>query len=359
MPKLRHIFAIVLLTALPASAERITASGDKLILSPSNKPFIAWGFNYGNHGRLIEDFWLTEWPTLERDFRDMKSMGANVVRVHLQLNKFMDAPDRINARSIDQLKRLIKLAETTGLYLDLTGLACYRTADVPGWYDALSESDRWAVQSRFWKAVAQAGASSDAVYCYDLMNEPFSPGEHRQPGQWYSGKPFGGYDFIQFITLDRGTRQREQVPKQWINQLARSIREADPNHLVTVGMLPWVEKWGFLSGFVPQTLAPDLDLISVHIYPERDKVPEAVDNLKRFAVGKPVVVEETFPLSCSTEELRKFILDSRTISSGYIGHYDGQTIPELEALKQNKTITIAQSIWLDALKLFKEMAPAP
>ena len=40
------------------------------------------------------------------------------------------------------------------LYLDLTGLACYHKKDVPAWYDALSEQDRWEVQARFWEAVA-------------------------------------------------------------------------------------------------------------------------------------------------------------------------------------------------------------
>ena len=40
-------------------------------------------------GRLIEDYWEAEWPKVETDFRAMRRMGANVVRVHLQLGKFM------------------------------------------------------------------------------------------------------------------------------------------------------------------------------------------------------------------------------------------------------------------------------
>ena len=47
------------------------------------------------------------------------------------------------------------VAERTGLYLDLTGLGCYHKQDVPAWYDQLSEPERWAVQARFWAAIAR------------------------------------------------------------------------------------------------------------------------------------------------------------------------------------------------------------
>jgi hypothetical protein len=350
------LFAMLLFAAQVADADRVIASGGRLVLSPSNKPFVVWGLNYGNHGRLIEDFWTDQWGTIETDFRNMKLMGANVVRVHLQFSKFMDASDRADPKSVALLQKLVKLAESTGLYLDLTGLACYRPSEVPAWYDALSESDRWAAQANFWKAAARVGAGSDAIYCYDLMNEPIVPGERREPGKWYSGKPFGGFDYVQFITLDPAKRPREQIAEQWIATLNRAIKEVDRSHLVTVGLLPWVEKWGFLSGFVPQTVAPEMDLVSVHIYPETNKVADAIAGLKRFAVGKPVVIEETFPLSCPTSDLRKFIQESKPIVAGWVEHYDGQTIEELESLKQNKTITVSQAIWLDALKLFKEQA---
>lgn len=64
-------------------------------------------------------------------------------------------------------------------------------------------------------------------------------------------------------------------------------------------LLPWVRGWGHLSGFIPEEVAPDLDFVSVHIYPEKGKVDEALADLKWFAVGKPLVIEETFNLSCS------------------------------------------------------------
>ncbi|HMC28710.1 MAG TPA: hypothetical protein VKM56_13050 [Verrucomicrobiae bacterium] len=118
--------------------ERILISPDErgFLTAQSKQPFHPWGMNYGNSGRLLEDFWNTDWKTLADDFHDMHALGANVVRIHLQFGKFMDAPAAPNALAFRQLKRLLWLAEQTKLYLDLTGLGSYRPADVPKWYDA-------------------------------------------------------------------------------------------------------------------------------------------------------------------------------------------------------------------------------
>jgi hypothetical protein len=349
----------VLSVAEPGRMEpvEIAKDGRGFVLAPSGRPFTPWGLNYGHDGRLIEDFWEVKWPLLVKDFRDMKGLGANVVRVHLQFGKFMAAADKPNAKALDRLGDLLKLAEDTGLYLDLTGLACYRKADVPDWYDKLSEEDRWSAQARFWAAVAARCKDSPAVFCYDLMNEPVVPGGKRKAGDWYSGKPLGGYDFVQFITLDLRGRPRDEVARQWVKRLVAAIRRHDRRHLVTVGLLPWGPKWGHLSGFVPRTVAPELDFVSVHVYPEKGKVADALKVLKQFAVGKPVVIEETFPLSCSAEELEDFLKQSRGVACGWMGHYDGKTVEELEALRKAKTVTIAQSIYLGWLELFRRLQP--
>jgi hypothetical protein len=347
--------------AAPATApvtERVAVSADGrgFVLTPSGRPFVPLGLNYGNAGRLIEDYWDADWPTVERDWADMRAMGANLVRVHLQFGKFMAAADKPNARALDQLANLLTLSERTGLYLDLTGLACYRKADVPAWYDALDEPGRWAAQSAFWSAVAGRCAASPAVFCYDLMNEPIIPGDKKPPGQWYSGSNLGGYDFIQFPTLDPAGRKRDAVARDWIRTLKAAIRERDPKTPVTVGLLPWGPKWGHLSGFVPETVAPDLDYVSVHIYPEKGKVPEAIEGLKKFAVGKPVVIEETFPLACGVDELAAFLREAKPIAAGVVGHYDGLTVEGYGRLKAEGKLTVAQGMWREWLVLFRKLA---
>src|SRR5262249_61195905 len=121
----------------------------------------------------------------------MKKLGAKVVRVHLQLGKFMDGPDKPNGKALNRLGKLLDLAERLRLYLDLTGLGCYHKTDVPAWYDRLSEKGRWDVQARFWQAAAGRLAASPAVCCYDLMNEPAVPGGQSQAGDW-PGPPVAG-----------------------------------------------------------------------------------------------------------------------------------------------------------------------
>ena len=77
--------------------------------------------------------------------------------------------------------------------------------------------------------------------------------------------------------------------------------------------------------------------------------------LKQFEVNKPLVIEETFPLACSTEDLESFLKQSRGIACGWMGHYDGLSINQLEELRKSKTITISQSIYLAWLELFRRL----
>lgn len=346
---------------------RVAPGGRGFVLAPSGDPFVPWGVNYSTSKRLIEDFWDDEWATVEQDFAEMKRLGANVVRVHLQFPKFMDAPDRPNAHALEQLGRLLKLAERMGLHLDLTGLACFRKEDVPGWYDALAEKDRWAAQARFWEAVAGVGAGSPAVFCYDLMNEPLAPPGWRKPGdgvEWLAGK-LGPFYFLQRISLDAAGRDRTDVAVAWVRAMKAAIRRKDKEHLITVGMLPSTPQWGHFSGFVPAKVGPELDFVSVHIYPESKKQDEALATLKGFVVeGKPLVIEETFPLACSAAELRQFLLATRGTAHGWIGHYEGVTPEELEETRRAGTITLPEQFMLDWLNLFREvkgemLRPAP
>lgn len=348
---------VMLWASLAAGMERVqlSATGKSFVLADSKAPFVPWGLNYGCTHKLIEEYWEDDWKTVTTDFADMKRMGANVVRIHLQVGHFMESADKPNEKSLKQLERLTQLAEETGLYLDLTGLSCYRTADNPKWYDDLEEKPRWAVQARFWDAVAARCEKSPAIFCYDLMNEPIVAGGKRKPGEWLSGKPLGGLDFVQFISIDQGDRKRDQIAREWIIALREAIRGRDKRHLITVGMLPWVPGWGHLSGFIPETVAPELDFLSVHIYPESPHPADAMKALKLVATGKPVVIEETFPLSCNAAELKIFLLESRALASGWMGHYAGETPEILRTMKKAWKITVPQSLMLDWLDVFREM----
>ena len=335
--------------------KRVRISEDRrtFILEEEGSRFVPWGFNYDHdeQGQLLEDYWDTEWSKVEEDFREIKELGANVVRIHLQFGKFMQEPNKPNDAALNQLTRLLRLAEQLHLYLDITGLGCYHKKDVPIWYDNLSEKNRWDVQAYFWETIAERCARSPAIFCYDLMNEPIVPGGARERGEWL-GPPFAGKYFVQFITLDQADRPRPIIARQWIQHLITAIRKHDRRHLITVGLVSWsLDRPGLTSGFVPESIISELDFLSVHLYPEKSGVDKAIDTLKGFSLGKPLIVEEIFPLNCSITELEQFVESSQTIATGWLGFYWGKTPQECRQSRE-----IPDALMLAWLELFQKKA---
>jgi hypothetical protein len=347
--RLVTLLAFLVIPACASAAEMpwIGVSADKrgFVERPGNTPFVPWGFNYDRDSRqrLLEDYWVAEWPKVQSDFAEMKRLGANVVRIHLQFGKFMLAADKPNQSALDRLESLATLAENDRLYLDVTGLGCYHKADVPDWYDRLDEQGRWAAQCRFWSAVAERLAKSPAVFCYDLMNEPVVPGG--KADKWVSA-PYAGESFVEFITRDSKNRPRVEIARRWIRRLTAAIRQHDTRHLITVGMMEAsLDRPGLTTGLVPQKLVGDLDFLSVHLYPKSGKVNDALVTLGGFSVGKPVLIEETYPLHCSMNEMERFIVESKNDAAGWIGFYWGEPPDELRRSKSlDDAVTLA---WLE------------
>ena len=222
----------------------------------------------------------------------------------------------------------------------------------PPGISSLGERERWEAQARFWEAVAGRCAGSPAIFCYDLMNEPIVPDGKRKPGDWLTGE-LAGFHYCQFISLDQAGRPRPDIARGWVARLAAAIRKHDSRHLVTVGLLPnSLETSAGSSGFVPRKVAGELDFICVHLYPKTGRLKADLKLLKGFEAGKPVVIEETFPLSCTASELRQFIEGSRQYAAGWIGFYWGQTPAQL-----SQSTTIGDSLTAAWLKLFQELKP--
>ena len=87
------------------------------------------------------------------------------------------------------------------------------------------------------------------------------------------------------------------------------------------------------AGFPPNEIAPEVDFLAVHVYPEEGKVDVAIDSLRRYQVGKPIVIEETFPMKCSPTEWRDFLERSRGIAQGWLGMYWSLSPQDLEGSK--------------------------
>ena len=293
-------------------------------LVTAGERFRVWGFNYGLGERypILAYFDRPTERRLQRivaDMRQARSLGANTLRVYLEIGAFMKGPHRPNPRALAALAALLDKAEQLHVYLDLTGNLVWRAP--PAWYDALPEQARWAVQARFWRAVARTAEASPAVLVYELTSEPIIADAR----DWYCGA-IDGYTFIQRIVRETAGRDTAQLARRWIRLLTRSIRRHDRRHLVGLGLLP------FGGPFGAANVADHLDVLLLHDYPEQGKESEAIALVRDFASqGKPVVLGETAPLLATRETWRDFLNASRGFVDGYLFFYDGRTADEAGA----------------------------
>ena len=119
-----------------------------------------------------------------------------------------------------------------------------------------------------------------------------------------------------------------------------------------------------LGGLEPGPQGPDFGLRAGEgggrpRFRQRSPVPQerpggrGAQDAGGFAVGKPVLIEETFPLACSPKELEEFIEGSRKHAAGWIGFYWGKPPDELRRSK-----TISDALTLGWLELFERKAKA-
>ncbi|MDD5306109.1 MAG: cellulase family glycosylhydrolase [Deltaproteobacteria bacterium] len=326
----------------------IEIDGDGFRDAATGRPWVPVGANYDHdaRGRLIEDYWHEEWARVEGDFEEMARLGFTVVRVHLQLGRFMKDATTLDERELERLDRLVTLSARLDLRLDLTGLASYRKHDIPAWFLALDDERMAAAEAAFWRGIAARYAGEPAVYCYDLQNEPIvsladtseivgpplvgvegtyhfinlkGRDVSRAWTRWvrdrygaegalaaaWSGYPRPGETFDRIALpglLDR-LRNEDLVrfghdrAADWTRRMVSAIRESDRRHLVTIGLLPDSLPFGEIySSFAPAVLADLLDFVSVHLHVReeggRDNALESEMVARAAYVGKPVVVEE-------------------------------------------------------------------
>ncbi len=349
LPMLRLLpLAVVLMTcgAQGAEMEMVKIAPDRkgFILDPSGDRFVPWGHNYASVDlmeRLVNDP-----ERVEREFAEMKAAGTTVARIHPELPDLLASPDQANPQSLERLERILAIAEDSGVRLKITGLASYKIKDRLAWYDALEEQDRWKAQAFFWETIARTCADSPAVFAYDLVNEPGAIGEPADG--WYLGR-MGEVEFCQRLSLDPGGRSGDEIFRTWTKQMVSAIRKHDPLHLITMGMLPFPNAY--------KVAAEQLDFVSPHLYPKAGKVDDEITLLKRFDWGKPIVIGETFPLRCSADEQRDFLLKSRLFAQGWLGHWPDESPAQLAELKATGKATIHNAIWLSWVELFKDVGP--
>lgn len=338
--RLLLLFAILLVSCDPLEIENppsepeteyteifpITGFVNNHFLDTQGNQIFPWGYNYTNAEGvgLIEDDWHNEatWKLIVEDFEDMKRYSANLVRIHLQYHQFMLDVNTPNEQNLNRLNDLIEVAEEIGLYLDITGLAAYRKSDSPEWYDSLTDQERWETHQVFWRSIAETVGESKAVFAYNLMNEPVVSVGCSEVGDcdWLPGDGFGGYHFVQNISLNPDNTFAETI-KDWTAQMTEAIRAVDQSTNITIG---------FLSLGDIKQFETHLDYVSCHIYPKSGELDDSVTFIENNQTS-PLIIEETSNLNCSITELKEFLDAVDGKYHGLLGHYHGKSLEELSS----------------------------
>jgi hypothetical protein len=317
-----------------AAPPAVQAVGTQLTLG--GRPFHVYGFNYdfnGTHPNLdyIEEPTRTHRLRMRSDFAKAARLGANTVRIYLELHEVMATATSTRPRALRALRRTLREAERAGLFVDITGNLAWHPEHSPAWYEALPDAGRWQVQARFWQAVAAVGARSPNVLCYELTSEP-AIGD---ADDWYAGELV--HHYIQYVVRELRGRDPVQLAREWTRTLRDAIRTQDRRHLVTIGLLP-IRDWAF----DPANVADLLDLVTLHEYPRAGGAAGSTALIRYFArQGRPLLLGETFAFDRSTHET--VLLAARTSLDGTLSFFDGRAPEDVEP------VTVPDAMYRDNL----------
>ena len=327
----------------PAQAlPRIRVAPDaRSFVTEQGRPFVPFGVNYFRPGTgWAPQVWKSFDPEATRqDFARLKELGANCVRVFLTFGSFYKAPGVLDANGLARFDQFLSLAEGAGLYVHPTGPDHWE--GLPAWAagDRLADERVLTALEAFWRLFAARYRGRHVVFAYDLLNEPEvgwdTPAMHRQWNAWLAerygspeavakawgrtnGMPALGEIPVPPAKEAPGSselldyqRFREYVADEWTRRQATAIRAADPEVMVTVGLIQWsvpvlLSGVQHYSGFRPERQARFLDFLDIHFYPlvngfyEYSGRDDELANLAYLEAvvrevaqaGKPVVVAE-------------------------------------------------------------------
>lgn len=319
---------------------KVRVSGARFV-TDAGKPYVPFGVNYYRPGTgWAPQVWRQfDEDATRRDFARIRELGGNCVRVFLTFGSFYSQPEALDEDGVAKLDRFLDLADEAGLYVHPTGPDHWE--GLPEWMKGDHFADETVVSAleTFWTLLATRYKGRTTIFAYDLLNEPTvrwdTPHMLRKWNAWLG---------VQYGTPERAARAwhtdvqslqwgnvpvpasepkpddqrlldyqhfRESVADEWTRRQAQAIKEADPDALVTVGLIQWAVPMllptvAHYAAFRPSRQAPYLDFLEVHFYPldsgayqyrtpeERDRnlayLDAVVREVARF--GKPVIIAE-------------------------------------------------------------------
>ncbi|MFO1499599.1 MAG: cellulase family glycosylhydrolase [Verrucomicrobiota bacterium] len=353
----RRILLIAGLTVLAlgrARSESLAASSNaaelpKILVAPDSRgfqtsegvPFVPRGVTYYRPGTgWAPQVWKKfDAEATRADFARMKEMGINCVRVFLSFGSFLAEPGSVNVEGLAKFDQFLAIAEAAGIYIHPTGPDHWE--GTPDWAknDRMANETVLAALETFWRQFAARYRGRQVLFAYDLLNEPEVGWDTSWLRQKWNRWALEKHGSLPALTAawniasrsfsadqipipepkdDPGGRQlldyqlfREEIADQWTQRQVTAIKAADPDALVTVGLIQWsvpvlLAHPRHYSAFRPQRQARWLDFMEVHFYPLNHGFYEyasAEDEDRNLAylesvvaevarTGKPVVIAE-------------------------------------------------------------------
>jgi hypothetical protein len=257
-------------------------------LDAGGKPFVPFGVTYYRPGTgWAPQLWRQfDAAATRRDFARLKKHGANVVRVFISFGSFFTEPGKLNPEGLAKFDQLLDLADEAGLYVHPTGPDAWE--GMPAWTKDLNvfsnDANEPCLQAldNYWRWFAARYRGRSTIWAYDLRNEPHLAWD--TPGlrtQWANWRKSHHQDQAPVPNLNVNPpapeladyqRFRESIAEKWVARQSKAIHAADPDALVTVGLIQWSVpaqriKIDQYSGFRPSVIARHLDFLELHFYP--------------------------------------------------------------------------------------------
>ncbi len=344
-----RVLCAILIVGAGALANTPAASLPKVRVAPNQRgfltaegrAFVPMGVNYFRPGTgWAPQLWKRfDAEATRTDFVRMRALGVNCVRVFLTFGSFATEPGVVDAEGLAKFDRFLALAEEAGVYVHPTGPDHWE--GVPDWArtDRLADDKFLSALEGFWGSFAARYRGRGVLFAYDLLNEPEvrwdTPVMQTRWNLWVQQR----YQTVQRLAdawkqpaanLEFGAlkvpapqdapgdpmlldyqRFREEIADDWTRRQVRAIKAADPEALVTVGLIQWSVPMVLggpaqYAAFRPSRQAPLLDFMEVHFYPLANGAYHyggPVEEAKNLAylegvvaevarAGKPVVLAE-------------------------------------------------------------------
>ncbi len=167
---------------------------------------------FGSKAAELLDIYMDNWWT-EEDFRNVKEMGFNTVRLPFTYRTLQNPDFTYKANAFARMDSFVNKAAEYGLYviLDLHGAhgsqnGRHHSGDITTGGGLYGSESNMALTEELWMTVARHYRDNPTVAGYDLLNEP-------------EGAPEG--------TMDKTTPQWA-----YYDRLYKAIRQIDDNHII-------------------------------------------------------------------------------------------------------------------------------